>query len=76
VSPSCPSRIPCIDEKRHEFPTSGVFTEKGKTPVYGKKRTQISDDDIPLSTLSNLVDIWRGFEEHHRNDLKRNSITV
>ena len=76
VSASCPSRISCIDEKGHEFPTFVVFTEKGKTPVYGKKRTQISDDDIPLSTLSNLVDIWRGFEEHHRNDLERNSITI
>ena len=41
-----------------------------------RKEAQIVDDNIPLSALSNLIDIWRGFEEHVRNDLKHNSVTV
>lgn len=41
-----------------------------------RKDVQMADDNIPLSALSNLIDIWRGFEEHVRNDLKHRSVTI
>jgi hypothetical protein len=41
-----------------------------------RKEAQIADDNIPLSALGNLIDIWRGFEEHVRNDLKHSSVTI
>jgi hypothetical protein len=60
-----PRRIPSVDEERHKFPPPVVFTEEGQTPACGKEKAQRTDGHIPLGTLRKLVDIWRGFEEHH-----------
>jgi hypothetical protein len=49
---------------------------RGRHLTTVRKNAQIADNNIPLSALGNLIDIWRGFEEHVRNDLKHSSVTI